>query len=169
MVNVTVPSPSIASRHQLLDVRVRAVAAHALGVEQADAEDEVRDPLRRAHVQAERHALAGVEDVGGLAVVAGQRHLGDLDLARAPATLGGTEHVVRLPCGVHGALRKLGGGVGGRCGLGGPPSPRVGGRELLLLGLLDGGDVGTNDAARITRGADLAAVQPHAPRRRTAR
>ena len=74
---------------------VRAVAADAFGVEDADADDEVVDGERRAQPDPDVEPLAAVEDVAALAVGAGQRHVGDLDLARSPAAFGRAEHVRR--------------------------------------------------------------------------
>ena len=53
---------------QLLEVGVGAVAADALGVEDADADDEVVDRDRRAQPEPDVERLAAVKDVRALAV-----------------------------------------------------------------------------------------------------
>ena len=78
---------------QLFDVSVGTIAAHAFGVENPDTDDEVLDGHRRAQLQAHVDWFAAVEDVRGYAVAAGQADVDNLDLARAPATLGRAEHV----------------------------------------------------------------------------
>ena len=55
---------------QLFDVGVRPVAADALGVEDADPDDEVLDRDRRAKPEPDVERLAAVEDVRALAVAA---------------------------------------------------------------------------------------------------
>ena len=76
-------------RIHLLDVRVGAVAAHAVGVEQADAEHEVVGRRGAREPSGERAAASPVWKTNdGCAVAIEERDLGDLDLARSPAPLG---------------------------------------------------------------------------------
>src|SRR5262249_17912521 len=73
-----------------LEVGIRPVAADAVGVEQAHAEDEVVGRLSGPHLYANRHRIAGVEDEGRLAALIDERDVGDLDLARSPAPFDGS-------------------------------------------------------------------------------
>jgi len=66
---------------EVLEVGVRAVAVDALCVVHAYAEHEIAVRLVSADAQVNRHALARLEDVRGLAVTIFQRHTRDLDLA----------------------------------------------------------------------------------------
>ena len=66
-------------------VRVRAVAAHAVGVEQPDAEHEVVGRLGGVDLQADRHRVAGVEHERRLPLAIEERDVGDLHFARSPA------------------------------------------------------------------------------------
>jgi hypothetical protein len=101
-------SPWRRSGEQLVDRGVRAVAADAFGVEDADADDEVVHRQRRAQPDAHLDRIAGLKDMTGLAVGAEQRDVRDLDLARAPASFRGAEHVGRAGRGLDGIVRQDG-------------------------------------------------------------
>jgi hypothetical protein len=72
---------------ELLQVRVGAVHVDAVRGEEADAEHEVLDRLRRPHVQRDREALPWREHVPRVVAVVEQPDTRDLHLAAAPAPL----------------------------------------------------------------------------------
>ena len=96
----------------VLRVGVGAVAAHAVGVEQADAEHEIGDRLMGADVQADRHRIPGVKHERRRQVAADKRDVRDLDVARSPAPLRRPEHVHQLAGGGATGRRRLIDGVG---------------------------------------------------------
>src|SRR2546423_9718563 len=79
-----------------LDMRVGAVAADTLGVEDPDAEDKIAHWLVGMDAEADLQRLARLEDVGRLTIRACQVDTGDLDLARSPASFDGAEHIGSL-------------------------------------------------------------------------
>ena len=81
-------------RH-LLEIGVGAVAADAVGVEQADAEHEVVDRLRARGPSGGSPSDRRSERRTTAARRVEQRDVGDLDLARSPAPFGRLEHVRR--------------------------------------------------------------------------
>src|SRR5574339_999774 len=80
---------------QLLNARVRAVTADAFGVEDSNPNHEILILNRGSKPDPDGQRFTAVEHVTGLLVRTIQLNLGDLDLARAPAALGRTEHVSR--------------------------------------------------------------------------
>ena len=118
---------------QLLEARVRAVAADALGVEDADADDEVVD---RDAARAARSGSSSGSPLWNtwpaLPVRAGKLHVGDLDLARSPAAFGRAEHVGRPFRGLDGMSgRTADAGSSGDTTAADSWRPRVAGRQLL--------------------------------------
>ena len=91
-------------RVHLLEVRVGAVAADAVGVEQADAEHEVVDRVLRADVKPNRHRRrrCGTRTTAARSC-RGARRRTISDLARAPASFGRLEHVAARGIGSVGA------------------------------------------------------------------
>src|SRR5687767_3487235 len=74
-------------------MRVGAVTIHAISAVNANAEDEIRRLLMRAHGEMNGHRIAGLEDVGYFALCGRERDAGDFDLARAPAAFVSARHV----------------------------------------------------------------------------
>src|SRR5262249_1303828 len=128
----------------------------------------------RRHVEANLDRIAALEHVTGFAVWTADRDVGDLDLARAPATFIGLETVLR-------SLRFLGSrtftrldrGLDGcdvlcRCGsyvrrdvLGRSSDTRgLRFRELVLFRVFNVDDVGSNDALRIAFAFRDAVIEP---------
>ena len=149
-------------RLELLDVGVRAVAAHPFAVEDADAEDEVVHRLRRPDREPDRQPVAAAEDVR-LGAVALDGDAFDAHRPGAPAAFRGPEHVGgRLPAGRRrplrgglGRLGRLGLDAHGRLGL----AVRRGQGALLAPG--DVGRVGVHHLARVAVAADAPRVHPH--------
>src|SRR5262245_26421987 len=75
------------------DVRVRAVAADAFGAEDADAEDEIGQPLMRLDAEQDFDRLTRLEDVRGRAVAAPKVDTENLGLARSPSAFACRAHV----------------------------------------------------------------------------
>jgi hypothetical protein len=81
------------ARDATVDLRVRAVTANALGVEDADAERKITHALIRADVKPDLHAFARLEKMRRLPGRANHFDSRDLRLARSPSAFGGCEHV----------------------------------------------------------------------------
>ena len=85
---------------ELFKIRIGAVDAHPISVEQAEAEHEVGDGLLGRHRHVHLDVVAALEDMARLAIGTADRDVGNLDLARAPSAFGGLEPVLhRLPIG----------------------------------------------------------------------
>src|SRR5258708_26322058 len=80
-------------RVHLLEIRVGAIAADAVRVEEADAEHEVVGRLRCARPDADRQRLAGVKHERRLSAAVEECDVADLHVARSPPPLAGLERV----------------------------------------------------------------------------
>ena len=95
MANVTSTLPRELSGSISSMIRVGAVTADAVGVEEADAEHEVVDGAWRAPSAAPPSASPEWKTNDGSPSRVEERDLGNLDLARAPSALDSLEHVLR--------------------------------------------------------------------------
>ena len=84
-------------RHQVLEVGVGAIHVHAVGGEEAQAEDVVGDRLRRVDGEDEGDGFPGHEEVALAAAGVEEAHLRDLHLAASPAPLAVEAGLARPP------------------------------------------------------------------------
>src|SRR5262245_16244201 len=74
-------------------MRVGPVTVHAFCIVEPDAEHEIAGGLMRPDGDADRHRIAGLEDMRDLPGLVRECHAGDFNLARAPSPFVDARHV----------------------------------------------------------------------------